>query len=130
MRKNGLARLGANAVARGMRAWVGRWYRPRPVVPTTAFQDRTEPYPGHWREFPKAWSRPVTRERLDRALETLPEPWRELLLRHDAAGGAAGARRGDDPTSETTALTVAQYRDILARARAALRDALDADQRR
>jgi RNA polymerase sigma-70 factor (ECF subfamily) len=126
MRKNGLARLGANAVARGMRAWVGRWYRPRPVVPTTAFQDRTEPFPGHWREFPKEWSRPVTRERLDRALLTLPEPWREVLLRHDTAG----AGRRDDPTSETTDLTVAQHRDILARARAALRDALDADQRR
>ena len=61
MRKNGLGRLEANAVARGIRAWVGRWYRPRPVVATTAFQDGTEPYPGHWLEFPKEWSRPVTR---------------------------------------------------------------------
>jgi RNA polymerase sigma-70 factor (ECF subfamily) len=126
VRKNGLGRVEANAVARGVRAWAGRWYRPRPVVPTTAFQDRTEPYPGHWREFPKEWSRPVTRERLDRALQTLPEPWREVLLRHDAAGSG----RRDDPTSETSDLTVTQYRDILARARAALRDALDADQQR
>ena len=126
MRKNGLARLEANAVARGIRAWVGRWYRRRPVVATTAFQDRTEPFPGHWREFPKEWSRPVTRERLDRALLTLPEPWRELLLRHDATR----ASRGNDPASETTDLTVTQHRNLLARARAALRDALDADQRR
>jgi hypothetical protein len=124
MRKNGLGRLEANAVARGIRAWVGRWYRPGPVVPTTAFRDRAVSGPlagvpegvvppGHQRA-----ARPSAAD-ASRALA-------RVLLRHDTAR----AGRRDDPTSETTDLTVTQHRDILARARAALRDALDADQRR
>jgi hypothetical protein len=93
----------------------GRWYRPRPVVPATAFQDESEPYPGHWREFPTPWARPVTSEELDQALRSLPTPWRDILLR---------------PEVRSADLHDTQHRDLLARARAALRDALDATQRR
>lgn len=111
MRKNALARLEANTVARGLGAWAGRWFRSRPVVPDDAFQDQDEPYPGHWREFPTSWEGEVSRQELDEALATLPKPWREALLRPSA--------RPD-----------AQERDLVARARAALRDALSAQDSR
>ena len=120
MRKNGLARLEANTVARGVRAWAGRWFRRRPVVPDSAFQDSSEPYPGHWREFPREWPGPVTSDQLRKALATLPPTWRVVLLRHDGASGV----------TVESGLTDAQERDILTSARAALRDALDAAQRR
>jgi len=120
MRKNGLARLEANIVARGVRAWAGRWFRRRPVVPDSAFQDSSEPYPGHWREFPREWPGPVTSDQLREALATLPHTWRVVLLRHDGASGV----------TVESGLTDAQERDILTSARAALRDALDAAQRR
>jgi hypothetical protein len=120
MRKNGLARLEANTVARGVRAWAGRWFRRRPVVPDSAFQDSSEPYPGHWREFPREWPGSVTSDQLRKALATLPPTWRVVLLRHDGASGV----------TVESGLTDAQERDILTSARAALRDALDAAQRR
>ena len=129
MRKNGLARLEANTVARGVRAWAGRWFRRRPVVPDSAFQDSSEPYPGHWREFPREWPGPVTSDQLREALATLPHTWRVVLLRHDGASGVA-ADNADGAVAVESGLTDAQERDILTSARAALRDALDAAQRR
>jgi RNA polymerase sigma-70 factor, ECF subfamily len=125
MRKNGLARLEANTVARGVRAWAGRWFRRRPVVPDSAFQDSSEPYPGHWREFPQEWPGPVTGDQLREALATLPHTWRVVLLHHDGPSGDTA----DDAVAAESGLTVAQERDILTSARAALRDALDAAQR-
>jgi RNA polymerase sigma-70 factor, ECF subfamily len=127
MRKNALARLEANTVARGVRARAGRWFRRRPVVPDSAFQDPSEPYPGHWREFPREWGGPVTSDQLREALATLPDTWRVVLLRHDGASGGT-AHNADDAAE--SGLTPAQERDILTTARAALRDALDAVQRR
>jgi RNA polymerase sigma-70 factor (ECF subfamily) len=126
MRKNGLARLEANTVAHGVRAWAGRWFRRRPVVPDSAFQDPSEPYPGHWREFPQEWPEPVTGDQLREALATLPHTWRVVLLRHDGPSG----HTADDAVAAESGLSVAQERDILTAARAALRDALDAAQRR
>jgi RNA polymerase sigma-70 factor (ECF subfamily) len=126
MRKNGLARLEANTIARGVRARAGRWFRRRPVVPDSAFQDPSEPYPGHWREFPQEWPEPVTGDQLREALATLPHTWRVVLLRHDGPSG----HTADDAVAAESGLSVAQERDILTAARAALRDALDAAQRR
>jgi RNA polymerase sigma-70 factor (ECF subfamily) len=123
MRKNGLARLEANAVARA-RGWAARWYRPHPVVPEDAFQDETEPYPGHWRAFPEAWAGPVSAETVREALAALPDTWREVLLRHDGATGESA-----EAVAAESGLTATQERDILAQARAALRDALDAADR-
>ena len=128
MRKNWLAGIEATAVARRARtvsAVAGRWFRSRPVVSDAAFQSTAEPYPGHWREFPEPW--PVTsRAELVGALAELPDTWRAVLLRHD---GAVRERAGSPPDDAAVAarlgLTVAQERDILTRARAALRDAVD-----
>jgi RNA polymerase sigma-70 factor (ECF subfamily) len=124
MKKNWLARLEANAVARGLRAMAGRWFRSRPVVADAAFQDADEPYPGHWREFPQAWPG-ATIDQLRDALDQLPHTWRAVLLRHDSRGSTADATRDDRAVAAETGLTVAQERDILTRARAAVRDALD-----
>lgn len=87
-----------------------RGFRARPPVPDAAFQDETEPYPGHWRALPEPWpdtdAGPAV---LDAALAELPELWRQVVL-----------SRGDD-----LGLTPEQERDILALARAAVRDHLD-----
>jgi len=129
MRKNWLAGITAKAVVRGARtvtAIAGRWFRSRPVVPDAAFQSSTEPYPGHWREFPEPW--PATsRAQVQAALAELPDTWRTVVLHHDSA---VRKRTGTPPDDDAAAgaglgLTVAQERDILARARAALRDAVD-----
>jgi hypothetical protein len=60
------------------------------------------------------------------ALAELPDTWRAVLLGHD---GAVRERAGSPPDDAAVAaglgLTVAQERDILTRARAALRDAVD-----
>ena len=90
MRKNWLAA-----------AW-GRWFRAEPLVPDAAFQDASEPYPGHWRRFPEPWPaapaasrggwrrrRRGSARRSEAALAGLPGPWRRVV----AARAAAGARR-------------------------------------
>jgi RNA polymerase sigma-70 factor (ECF subfamily) len=120
MRKNWLAAT----------TW-GRRFRAEPLVPDVAFQDESEPYPGHWRRFPVPWPAapvasqgmavppPWQRAALRAALAGLPGPWRRVVAARAAAGG-------DDPqVAEDLGLTVKQERDILARARAAVRDQLD-----
>jgi RNA polymerase sigma-70 factor, ECF subfamily len=128
MRKNWLAGITANAVVRGARtvtALAGRWFRSRPVVPDAAFQSTTEPYPGHWREFPEPWST-TSPAQVQAALAELPDTWRTVVLHHDSAvRERAGTPPKDDAVAAGLGLTVAQERDILARARAALRDAVD-----
>jgi RNA polymerase sigma-70 factor (ECF subfamily) len=108
-----------------------RWFRVKPLVPDAAFQDATEPYPGHWRRFPEPWpaaptGRPGPRARageqqmaLDAALTGLPPLWRRVITAHDATG------RADQQVAGELGLTLEQERDILARARAAVRDLLD-----
>jgi hypothetical protein len=132
MRKNWLARAEMNVVRRGTRsvfAAAGRWFRARPVVPDSAFQDEGEPYPGHWRHAPGPWPRsgPDAVE-LHSALEELPATWRTVLLRHDgptrASAGPAGPADVDAAVAGELGLTVDQERDILTQARAALRDRL------
>jgi hypothetical protein len=132
MRKNWLARAEVNVVRRGTRsvfAVAGRWFRARPVVPDSAFQDEGEPYPGHWRQAPEPWppSRPETAHVLS-ALEELPATWRKVLVRHDGPNrgpaGPAGPADVDAAVAGEFGLTVDQERDILTQARAALRDRL------
>ena len=115
MRKNWLAA-----------AW-GRAFRAEPLVPDAAFQDASEPYPGHWRRFPAPW--PAARDAGQRpprlraaaaaALAGLPGPWRLVVAARAAAGG------DDQQAARELGLTVRQERDLLARARAAVRDRLD-----
>jgi RNA polymerase sigma-70 factor (ECF subfamily) len=119
MRKNWLAA-----------AWARR-FRARPVIPDAAFQGATEPYPGHWRRFPEPWPAapagrpgaevrtPAQQAALDSALARLPELWRRVVTERDVA------RRDDQQVADDLDLTLDQERDILARARAAVRDRLD-----
>jgi RNA polymerase sigma-70 factor (ECF subfamily) len=110
-------------------AWA-HWFRAEPLVPDAAFQDETEPYPGHWRRFPDPWPSATTagphgqtqaqrHAEVEAAFAELPELWRHVVLVRYLA-------RGDDPqVAADLGLTVDQVRDILARARAAVRDRLD-----
>lgn len=119
MRKNWLAA-----------AWA-HWFRARPLVPDAAFQGTNEPYPGHWRRFPELWpgapaGEPDADARTTRhhaaveaALAGLPALWRHVVL------ARCLARRDDQQVAADLGLTVKQLRDILARARAAVRDELD-----
>ncbi|HKN52980.1 MAG TPA: hypothetical protein VJX66_10790 [Amycolatopsis sp.] len=101
-----------------------RWFRPAPLVPDAAFQDESESYPGHWRDFPEPWQLPESGEAraellavVDAAVADLPQLWRRVLL--------ARAHGDDHQVADELGLTVEQERDILARARAAVRDRLD-----
>jgi RNA polymerase sigma-70 factor (ECF subfamily) len=117
MRKNWLAA-----------AWAHR-FRAKPLVPDAAFQGTNEPYPGHWRRFPEPWaSAPggapegrTTRRNaaVEAAFAGLPAPWRQVVLARYLA------RSDDRQVAADLGLTVKQVRDILARARAALRDEID-----
>jgi DNA-directed RNA polymerase specialized sigma24 family protein len=95
-------------------------------VPDGAFQDEGEPYPGHWRHPPE----PVpparlTQEQLLAALADLPPTWRDVLLRHDGPTQEPAEPAGVDArVADELGLTLDQEHDILARARAALRDRL------
>ena len=124
MRKNELGRIEASTVRR-VASRVGAvgacWFRPRPLVPDDAFQDASEPYPGHWRRFPEPWppASGADPAAVAAALATLPGTWRGVLLRRDVVG------LDDEQVAAELGLTVAQERDILTRARTALRDRLD-----
>lgn len=117
MRKNWLAA-----------AWAHR-FRAKPLVPDKAFQGPNEPYPGHWRRFPEPWpdapggeraaeSQTQHRAAVQAASAGLPALWRRTVLARCVA-------RDDQRAAADLGLTVKQLRDILARARAAVRDELD-----
>ena len=119
MRKNWLAA-----------AWA-HWFRANPLVPDAAFQGTGEPFPGHWRRFPEPWPGAPAGEpdadgrtaqhhaAAEAAFAGLPAPWRRVVVARYLA------RRGDRQVAADLGLTVKQVRDILARARAAVRDELD-----
>jgi RNA polymerase sigma-70 factor (ECF subfamily) len=119
MRKNWLAA-----------AWALR-FRAKPLVPDAAFQGTNEPYPGHWRRFPEPWpSAPACepdaagrttehRAAAEAAFTGLPAQWRRVVAARYLA------RRADQQVAADLGLTEKEVRDILARARAAVRDELD-----
>jgi RNA polymerase sigma-70 factor (ECF subfamily) len=85
------------------------------------FQGPDEPYPRHWRSGPTPWPAgsaddPAVRERLDRAVRSLPPLWRAVLLARD------GDRRPAGQVAADLGISLAQQRRILNRARAAVRD--------
>ena len=100
-----------------------RWLAPTPTVPESRFQDAGEPFPRHWRRFPKPWglvdpSDPAARDALAAAIEELPATWREVVIARDGLGRDAGE------VSARLGLTLRQQRAILNRARASLREHL------
>jgi RNA polymerase sigma-70 factor (ECF subfamily) len=100
-----------------VRRWI-RWLPDGAALPDPRFQGPDEPYPRHWRRFPTVWPAgldgdPAVRERLRRAVRSLPDSWRAVLLARDA-----------EQVATDLGLTPAQQRRIRGRARAAVRDAV------
>jgi RNA polymerase sigma-70 factor (ECF subfamily) len=125
--KGWLVRAVANTVLRGKQGsritrW-SRWFRRSGPVADSRFQGPTDPYPRHWRQLPQPWHEMSTtdataRQHLRRALDALPPTWRAVVDGHDIAG------RSDTDIAGELGITHEQVRNILTRARAALRDQL------
>jgi RNA polymerase sigma-70 factor, ECF subfamily len=121
--KVSIARMITNLTARGGAlgsrfAWWGRWFPPATTVDADRFRGEAEPYPDHWREFPRPWpaGRAVDPEALRAAVAGLPEPWRRVVMLRDVEG------RSPAEVSAVTGLTADQQRDVLNRARELLRE--------
>ena len=104
------------------RRWI-RWLpgHTDPVDPR--FQGPDELHPRHWRIPPAPWPAgftdgPAIRERLERAVQSLPPLWRAVLLARD------GDRRPAEQVAAELGISLPQQRCILNRARAAVRDEL------
>jgi RNA polymerase sigma-70 factor, ECF subfamily len=120
-----IARMIANLTARGRAsgnrfAWWGRWFPPAPTVDADRFQGESDPYPDHWREFPRPCRAGQAEgpEALKSALAALPDPWRRVVILRDVEG------RLPAEVSAATGLTAEQQRDVLNRARELLRESL------
>ncbi len=123
--KISIARMIANLAARGRGlgnrfAWWSRWFPPATTVDPDRFQGEGDPYPDHWKEFPRPWpaGRAVGPEALKAALAALPDPWRRVVILRDVDG------RTPAEVSAATGLTAEQQRDVLNRARELLRETL------
>jgi len=123
--KVSIGRMIANLTARGRAdgnrfAWWSRWFPPAPTVEAERFQGADDPYPDHWREFPRPWpaGKTVEPEALRAALAALPDPWRQVVILRDVDG------RPPAEVSAATGLTAEQQRDVLNRARELLRENL------
>jgi RNA polymerase sigma-70 factor, ECF subfamily len=121
--KISIARLIANLAARGRAlgnrfVWWSRWFPPATTVDANRFQGEGDPYPDHWKRFPRRWpaGRAVEPETLEAALAALPDPWRQVVMLRDVDG------RTPAEVSAATGLTAEQQRDVLNRARELLRD--------
>ena len=101
-------------------AWWSRWFPPTRTVDADRFQGGGEPYPDHWREFPRPWRAGQAEgpEALKAALAALPDPWRRVVILRDVEG------RLPAEVSAATGLTAEQQRDVLNRARELLRESL------
>ena len=130
--KISISRMIANLAARGLVAgnrfaWWSRWFPPATTVDPDRFRGGGDPYPDHWKEFPRPWpaDRAVGQEALKAALAALPDPWRRVVILRDVDG------RTPAEVSAATGLTAEQQRDVLNRARELLReeisDVLEAD---
>ncbi|HEU4909890.1 MAG TPA: sigma factor-like helix-turn-helix DNA-binding protein [Propionibacteriaceae bacterium] len=123
--KISIARMIANLTARGRAygnrfAWWSRWFPPAPTVDADRFQAEGDPYPDHWREFPRPWpaGQAGGSEALQAALAALPDSWRRIVILRDVEG------RPPAEVSAVTGLTAEQQRDVLNRARELLRESL------
>jgi RNA polymerase sigma-70 factor (ECF subfamily) len=129
-----LSRAVANTAVRGEQPQnrFARWSRSFPAAPAVddrRFQDADDPYPRHWREFPRPWPRvnpahPAVRATLRDAIRELPSAWRDVVRQRDVAG------RSPAEISRDLGLTDEQQRAMLNRARAVLRERLAQSLRR
>jgi RNA polymerase sigma-70 factor, ECF subfamily len=116
-----ITNLAARGRARGNRfAWWSRWFPPATTVDTDRFQSEGEPYPDHWKEFPRPWpaGQGVHADALEAALAALPDPWSRVVTLRDIEG------RSPSQVSAATGLSAEQQRDLLNRARQLLREHL------
>jgi RNA polymerase sigma-70 factor, ECF subfamily len=123
--KISIARMIENGAARGRAlgsrfTWWSRWFPPATTVDADRFQGDSDPYPDHWKQFPRTWSadRAVQPEALQAAVAALPDQWRRVLILRDVEG------RPPAEVSAATGLTADQQRDVLNRARELLREDL------
>jgi DNA-directed RNA polymerase specialized sigma24 family protein len=123
--KISIARMITNLAARGRGfgtrfGWWSRWFPPATTVDANRFQGDADPYPDHWREFPRSWpgDNAVQPAELMTALTALPDPWRRVVILRDVDG------RPPAEVSAATGLTAEQQRDVLNRAREQLREDL------
>ena len=124
--KGWLARSTAYTVRRGRSSAVGcwsRWFPRSGVVAESRFQGPNEPYPGHWRTAPTPWpdrlsGDPEARQHLRDGLAILPQLWLAVLKARDID------RRPAEEVAEQFSLTLSQEQQILAQARATLRNQL------
>jgi RNA polymerase sigma-70 factor (ECF subfamily) len=96
---------------------------PTPAVDPGRFRDDTEPYPGHWREFPAPWPEvdpadPVVLAAVEAGLALLPDTWARAVRGRDIE------RRPEADVAAELGVTVAQLRLLVNRARAELREHL------
>ncbi len=112
--KISIARMIANLAGRGRAvgnrfAWWSRWFPPAATVDADRFQGESDPYPDHWREFPRPWpaGHAVEPEALKDALVALPDTWRRVVILRDVEG------RSPAEVSAATGLSAAQQRDML-----------------
>jgi RNA polymerase sigma-70 factor, ECF subfamily len=116
-----IANLAARGRARGHRfaSW-SRWFPPATTVDAVRFQREGEPYPDHWKQFPRPWpaGHAVHADALKAALAALPDPWRRVVILRDIEG------RSRTEVSAATGLSAEQQRDVLNRARELLREHL------
>jgi len=121
--KISIARMIANLAARGRAhanrfAWWSWWFPTAATVNADRFQSDSDPYPDHWKQFPRPWpaGQAVESEALKSAVTALPEQWRRVAVLRDVEG------RSPAEVSAATGLTAAQQRDVLNRARELLRE--------
>jgi RNA polymerase sigma-70 factor (ECF subfamily) len=96
-----------------------------PAVPDEAFQHEGEPYPRHWRRFPRPWSSGTTAAapgRVRRSLAELPDTWRAVLR------GRYQRHRTPDEVAASLGLSPDQERAIANQALAELRREIAVDQ--
>jgi RNA polymerase sigma-70 factor (ECF subfamily) len=108
-------------------SWAAEESDLRPTVDPARFQGPTEEYPGHWREFPKAWPSPETqalaaeiRDTLSAAVRELPARQRIVITLRDIEGYTA------DEVCVILDITAANQRVLLHRARGIVRGRLEA----
>src|SRR4029453_13485103 len=110
--KISIARMISNLVARGRSlgnrfAWWSRWFGPAPTVDADRFQAVGEPYPDHWKEFPRAWPNDATLKPRagGAALAALPDSWHRVVILRDVE------ERSPAEVSAVTGLSAEQQRD-------------------
>ncbi|WP_432479880.1 RNA polymerase sigma factor [Nocardioides sp. GXQ0305] len=94
-----------------------------PTLDPSLFRDADDPYPGHWRSFPRPWrgsdDDPAlageVRGRLRAALDALPDRQRVVITMRDVLGHTS------DEVCELLSISAGNQRVLLHRARAAVR---------